>query len=86
MRYDGNNYSVEVESETFETVSSLLKCKELCENNTECLYFNYNKSNKKCFPRSGMGKRVNGAVNFVFGHKHVEGGNISCIFVGIILF
>ena len=85
MRYDGN-FAIQVESGTFETVTSLLECKELCMNNDECRYFNYNKSNKKCFPRSGMGKRVNGANNFVYGHKHVEGGNISCIIVDLILF
>ena len=76
VRYDGNNYAVEVGTETFKTVTSLLNCKELCENNTECLYFNYNKDNKKCFPRSGMGERAINKVNFVFGHKYVQGENI----------
>ena len=75
MRYDGN-FAIQVESGTFETVASLLECKELCMNNDECRYFNYNKSNKKCFPRSGMGERAINKVNFVFGHKYVQGENI----------
>ena len=78
MRYDndGNDYAVEVNTQNYEIVTSLLECKELCEDNDECRYFNYNKDNKKCFQRSGMGKRANNKLNFVFGHKHVEGANI----------